>query len=132
MKPLIGRMRDIALGRTDLPQFTVNKYLTRWKEQGYEIPVGFTEVKSKTGTKLKSIITRETGITSCALCLQEVERLDEMDVDQILLEKQSIVDKIMERGRHQLKWWEPKGFAIRFAPWEVRRMVESWIDEAIK
>lgn len=88
---------------------------------------------SRIGVVLSRIIARETGKeVKCGPCLEEIRRLDQLTAEQVEQDRAEIIDGIMERGRHQLKWWTPKGFAVRMVPEKVRVTVSEWLDEAIQ
>lgn len=109
---------DFQLNRVEIPPERQPKTVSRQQHIG------------TIGTRLATIITRETGATvHCTACDSEIARLNLMPKDMVLSDVDTIAERIVDRGASVAEaWWQRWGCAL--LPSVAKLKVSEWVREA--
>lgn len=95
-----------------------------------DAPRRAVSVVSDIGTKLHTIIKRETGNgIPCSSCKAEIDRLDTMTPTEVLQEIIPLSDRIVARSSSTAQKWYQRA-AAKYLPGMVAARVRDWIIEA--
>jgi hypothetical protein len=121
-----GRIHSLEDRRTIL-----GRYLRRdMSDALLPEPATSHRLKSDVGTRLHKIIERDTGAPiECSECRAEVTRLDMLDIEQVVEQRQQIAKNIVERGKKKApRFWQRWG--AKLAPGIAMQQALYWVDEA--
>lgn len=84
---------------------------------------------STIGDELHRVIKEQTGETPCSECVDEINKLNAMTVQQVMNEINTISVRIVDRAKKKAQKWYQRA-AANFLPSLVSCVVKDWIAEA--
>ena len=129
LKPLHGRLLEIATGNAGLPLSAVFSYREKFRAAGYEVPDFGTCLaqKPKPGTALKHILSL-MGITEKGCRCKTVAALMDRKGVEWCQENLNRLARRMERAARRRKW-------LRHAPfkrWSARKLITAAIRQSVR